>query len=152
PYTTLFRSGYGHAPEHISLWCPEINVFISGDMLLPRISTNVSVQAYEPGANPLTLYLRSLDRYEHIHEDAVVLPSHGRPFRGVHERIRQQHEHHDERSKETYDACANGGLTAAELGPSCSAALRMRTRCILRWVRRLHTCTRYTTRIHCSDA
>lgn len=109
--------GYGHAPEHISLWCPEINVFISGDMLLPRISTNVSVQAYEPGANPLTLYLRSLDRYAHIHKDAVVLPSHGRPFRGVHERIRQQHEHHDERLKETYDACANGGLTAAELVP-----------------------------------
>src|SRR5699024_9427455 len=109
--------GYASAPVNLSLWCREMKVFLSGDMLLPRISTNVSVQAYEPWANPLTLYLRSLDRYAHIHEDAVVLPSHGRPFRGVHERIRQQHQHHDERLKETYDACANGGLTAAELVP-----------------------------------
>ncbi|HKX95803.1 MAG TPA: MBL fold metallo-hydrolase, partial [Methylibium sp.] len=35
--------GYGHAPEHISLHCPALDVLISGDMVLPRISTNVSV-------------------------------------------------------------------------------------------------------------
>src|SRR5690625_396043 len=62
--------GYGHAPDHVSLWCPEKNIFISGDMILPRISTNVSVHAYEPEANPLTLYLDSLARYAHIDKKA----------------------------------------------------------------------------------
>lgn len=110
--------GYGHAPEHVSLWCPELNICISGDMLLPRISTNVSVQAYEPDANPLTLYLRSLERYAPIDADALVLPSHGRPFIGIHERIRQQHEHHAARLQETLEACAQeDGLSAAELVP-----------------------------------
>ncbi|MDP1346644.1 MBL fold metallo-hydrolase, partial [Klebsiella pneumoniae] len=36
-------AGYGHAPEHISLFCREAKLLISGDMVLPSISTNVSV-------------------------------------------------------------------------------------------------------------
>ena len=74
--------GYGHAPEHASLYAPDLRVLISGDMVLPRISTNVSVFDYEPDANPLPLYLRSLDGYADLAEDTLVLPSHGRPFRG----------------------------------------------------------------------
>src|SRR3954465_8101564 len=35
--------GYGHAPEHLSLYCKGLNVLIAGDMLLSTISTNVSV-------------------------------------------------------------------------------------------------------------
>jgi hypothetical protein len=34
-----------------------------------------------------------------------VLPSHGKPFRGLHERIRQLHEHHNERLAEVLQAC-----------------------------------------------
>ena len=41
-------SGYGHAPEHIALYCESVNVLISGDMVLPRISTNISVYDSEP--------------------------------------------------------------------------------------------------------
>jgi hypothetical protein len=44
-------SGYGHAPEHIALYCEDLKVLISGDMVLPRISTNVSVYEIEPEAN-----------------------------------------------------------------------------------------------------
>ena len=33
----------GHAPEHACLFCPEANVLISGDQVLPKITTNVSV-------------------------------------------------------------------------------------------------------------
>jgi hypothetical protein len=50
-------AGYGHAPEHIALHCPALGLLISGDMVLPRISTNVSVIDLEPEANPLPLYL-----------------------------------------------------------------------------------------------
>ena len=98
--------GYGHAPEHLSLYCDDLGVLISGDMVLPRISTNVSVFHFEPEANPLPLYLDSLDRYADLPEDTLILPSHGKPFRGLHERIRQQHEHHAERLAEVVEACA----------------------------------------------
>lgn len=98
--------GYGHAPEHASLYCDTLQVLISGDMLLPRISTNVSVFDYEPEANPLPLYLNSLRHYDDLHEDTLVLPSHGKPFRGMHERVRQQHAHHAERLDEVLAACA----------------------------------------------
>src|SRR5690606_10374083 len=72
-------AGYGHAPEHVSLFCSELATLISGDMVLPRISTNISVFDYEPDANPLPLYLDSLDRYQSLPADTLVLPSHGRP-------------------------------------------------------------------------
>lgn len=97
--------GHGHAPEHASLYCPALNVLISGDMVLPRISTNVSVFNYEPESNPLPLYLRSLDGYADLPPDTLVLPSHGRPFKGLHERIAQQHAHHAERLDDVVQAC-----------------------------------------------
>ncbi|AWB35846.1 MBL fold metallo-hydrolase [Orrella marina] len=108
--------GYGHSPEHMSLFCADKKVLISGDMVLPRISTNVSVPNYEPEANPLQLYLSSLDRYQPLPEDTLVLPSHGRPFKGLHERIAQQHQHHQERFDEVLTACVTP-LSAFEILP-----------------------------------
>ncbi len=98
--------GYGHAPEHASLWSPTLDVLIAGDMVLPRISTNVSVFDLEPEANPLPLYLDSLRAYDSLPVEALVLPSHGRPFRGLHRRIAQQQAHHAERLAEVLAACA----------------------------------------------
>jgi glyoxylase-like metal-dependent hydrolase (beta-lactamase superfamily II) len=109
--------GYGHAPEHASLFSPDLRVLISGDMVLPRISTNVSVFDYEPDANPLPLYLRSLDGYADLPEDTLVLPSHGRPFKGLHERIRQQHDHHRDRLAEVLEACASQPQSTSDIVP-----------------------------------
>jgi glyoxylase-like metal-dependent hydrolase (beta-lactamase superfamily II) len=53
-------TGFGHSPEHCALFCEETGVLISGDMVLPRISTNVSVFDMEPEGSPLALYLESL--------------------------------------------------------------------------------------------
>lgn len=103
--------GYGHAPEHASLFCDTLQVLISGDMVLPRISTNISVFDYEPDSNPLPLYLNSLRAYDDLPEDTLVLPSHGRPFRGLHERIAQQHTHHAERLAEVLEACTEPKTT-----------------------------------------
>lgn len=108
--------GYGHAPEHASLYCDTLNVLISGDMVLPRISTNISVFDYEPDANPLPLYLDSLRRYDSLPEDTLVLPSHGRPFKGLHERVAQQLAHHAERLAEVLAACRTP-LSAADVLP-----------------------------------
>jgi len=109
-------TGFGHSPEHASLWCRELNLLISGDMVLPRISTNMSVFAVEPEANPLQLYLDSLQRFAHLPEDVLVLPSHGKPFRGLHTRIRQLQEHHVARLAEVEAACVQP-RTAAEIVP-----------------------------------
>ncbi|MES2898415.1 MAG: MBL fold metallo-hydrolase [Pseudomonadota bacterium] len=98
-------TGFGHAPEHASLYCAALNVLISGDMVLPRISTNVSVFAIEPEGNPLQLYLDSLSRFSHLPADVLVLPSHGRPFRGLHTRIAQLRAHHEARLAEVIDMC-----------------------------------------------
>jgi glyoxylase-like metal-dependent hydrolase (beta-lactamase superfamily II) len=108
-------AGYGHAPEHISLFCEDAPLLISGDMVLPRISTNVSVVDVEPEADPLTLYLQSLQRYLALPADTLVLPSHGKPFTGLHARIDQLREHHDERLAEVMAACRAAPTHAAGL-------------------------------------
>jgi len=89
--------GYGHSPEHAALYCDETGVLISGDMVLPRISTNVSVMAASPDSNALKLFLDSLSRFARLPAETLVLPSHGRPFRGLHSRIAQLEAHHRER-------------------------------------------------------
>lgn len=108
--------GYGHAPEHASLYCEADRLLIAGDMVLPRISTNVSVFDVEPDGNPLPRYLHSLDRLLLLPADTLVLPSHGLPFIGLHARIAQQHRHHRERLAEVLGACATA-QTAASIVP-----------------------------------
>jgi glyoxylase-like metal-dependent hydrolase (beta-lactamase superfamily II) len=106
----------GHAPEHACLFCPEANVLISGDQVLPKITTNVSVWPDQPHANPLRLYLDSLKRFRPLPSDALVLPSHGLPFHGLHRRLDYLRQHHDDRLAETLDAVAQP-RTASELVP-----------------------------------
>jgi glyoxylase-like metal-dependent hydrolase (beta-lactamase superfamily II) len=110
-------AGHGHAPEHISLYCDELRLLISGDMMLPRISTNVSVYDVEPESDPLRLFLASIDSFCSLPEDTLILPSHGKPFRGLHARIGQLHRHHDERLAEVMQACADQPCSAADVLP-----------------------------------
>ena len=97
--------GFGHSTEHASLHCPALNMVIAGDMLLPRISTNVGVWPNEPEANPLKWFLDAQDLYESLPAEVLVLPSHGRLFRGAHERAGQLRAHHAARLAETLAAC-----------------------------------------------
>lgn len=97
--------GEGHAPEMACLWCEERNTLIAGDQILPSISPNVSVWPSEPEANPLRLFLRSLERFRSLPSDCLVLPSHGRPFIGLHGRIDALVQHHQDRLSETLEAC-----------------------------------------------
>jgi glyoxylase-like metal-dependent hydrolase (beta-lactamase superfamily II) len=80
--------GRGHSPEHACLYCEDRNLLISGDQVLPTISANVSVWPTEPAANPLRHWLQSLAELRaQVPEDVLVLPAHGKPFRGAHARI-----------------------------------------------------------------
>lgn len=87
--------GRGHAPEHACLWCPELEVLICGDILLPRISPNVSVWPSEPLGDPLADFLGSLDGFAAVPPTTFVLPAHGQPYRGIHARIAALRHHHD---------------------------------------------------------
>lgn len=110
-------SGYGHAPEHIALYCDSLNILIGGDMMLPRISTNVSVYEQEPEANALALFLDSIDKFKALPADTLVLPSHGKPFTGMHIRIQQLHDHHRDRLAEVMQACKEKPRSAADVLP-----------------------------------
>jgi glyoxylase-like metal-dependent hydrolase (beta-lactamase superfamily II) len=82
--------GKGHSPEHACLWCEELKFLISGDQVLPRITSNVSVFPTEPEGNPLEEWLVSLDRVGQIvPDDVLVLPAHNDPFYGLHARLDQ---------------------------------------------------------------
>lgn len=109
--------GRGHAPEHACLYDPELDVLIAGDQVLPKISPNVSVWPQEPEADPLAHFLASLAMLKRvIPESALVLPSHGLPFRGLHRRIDQLATHHQARLDELEAAC-DLPRTAAEIVP-----------------------------------
>lgn len=110
-------AGYGHAPEHMALYCEAQGVLISGDMILPRISTNVSVYEMEPEADALTQFLDSIDRFKPLPEDTLVLPSHGKPFKGLHTRIQQLHDHHRDRLDEVMEAAQAGPVSAYDVLP-----------------------------------
>jgi len=87
--------GKGHSPEHACLYCPQLKLFISGDQVLPRISSNVSVYPTEPDADPLIDWLTSLASLKaRIPDDVLVLPAHNSPFHGLHARIDQLIEGH----------------------------------------------------------
>ena len=82
--------GRGHSPEHACLVCPELNIMIAGDQLLPTISSNISVWPTEPAANPLRDWFESISMLEsRLDADILVLPAHGRPFTGAHIRLAQ---------------------------------------------------------------
>jgi glyoxylase-like metal-dependent hydrolase (beta-lactamase superfamily II) len=108
----------GHSPEHASLYCAETGVLLAGDQLLPQITTNVCVWPSEPGADALGLFLKSLDHFEAVlRPDTLILPSHRRPFRGVHARIAELKRHHSERLDDILALAADGPVTAGALLP-----------------------------------
>jgi glyoxylase-like metal-dependent hydrolase (beta-lactamase superfamily II) len=80
--------GNGHSPAHACLYCPALKVLISGDQVLPRISSNVSVYPTEPDADPMSGWLQSLDKLRReVPDDVLVLPAHNECFRGLHARL-----------------------------------------------------------------
>lgn len=81
-------TGHGHSPEHACLYCPERKLLISGDQVLPKISSNVSVHPPEPEENPMAEWYASLERVRaRVPDDVLVLPSHNDCFHGLHARI-----------------------------------------------------------------
>jgi glyoxylase-like metal-dependent hydrolase (beta-lactamase superfamily II) len=111
--------GHGHSPEHASLHSSRRGLLISGDMLLPRISTNVSAAAAEPDGDPLARFLGSIADFTTLPPDTLVLPSHGLPFRGIALRVAQLQAHHTDRLAELEEAIAAAAapVSASDMVP-----------------------------------
>ncbi|MDR3100363.1 MAG: MBL fold metallo-hydrolase [Paraburkholderia sp.] len=81
-------TGSGHSPEHACFHCPDLKLLISGDQVLPRISSNVSVYPIEPDADPMADWLASIEKFKaQVPDDVLVLPAHNDCFRGLHARL-----------------------------------------------------------------
>ncbi len=101
-------TGGGHSPEHACLYDADRNILIAGDQLLPTISSNVSVWPTEPLANPLQDWFDSLRKLRaSVPEDVLVLPAHGKPFRGAHTRIDAMILEHEERLEALREVCSS---------------------------------------------
>ena len=103
---------FGHAEGHVCLHLVEGSarsdgpILISGDQLLPTISSNISLDANGGAADPLADYFASLDRLDALPADTIVLPAHGRPFRGIQARVAQLRAEHDARLARIVDFAA----------------------------------------------
>lgn len=89
------RMGNGHAPEHATFWSRDDNLVISGDQILPSISSNIGVYATEPEADPVGDWLEACERLaQYGREDHLVLGGHKLPFTGLPLRMRQLIDNH----------------------------------------------------------
>ena len=99
--------GSGHSPEHACLFNAILGIMISGDQILPVITSNVSVHPSEPEANPLHNWMLSHDKFMSTPPDTLILPAHNLPFYGVRERLRDLVNHHEDRMLAIEEHCIN---------------------------------------------
>ena len=98
--------GSGHSPEHACLYNADKKIMISGDQILPNISSNVSVWPTEPQGNPLEDWIRSCHKLRDVTpKDTLVMPAHGIPFRGAHHRLTRLIEHHEQALERLHEYC-----------------------------------------------
>ncbi len=87
--------GGGHAPEHATFWSEDGALALTGDQILPRISSNIGVYPTEPDADPLSDWLESCARLSRLADARrLALPGHNAPFTGMPLRLRQLAENH----------------------------------------------------------
>ena len=81
--------GNGHAAEHATLWSDD-GFVITGDQILPGMSSNLSVHPTEPDADLVSDWVESCWRLAQLATaETVCLPGHNIPFRGIPTRCQQ---------------------------------------------------------------
>ncbi len=102
----------GHAPDHLCLHAPHAGLLVSGDQVLPTISSNVSLYPSNETGDPLGEYLDSLQALRALPADTLVLPGHGKPFTGLHARLDALTEEHGSRLAKITASCSVPRSTA----------------------------------------
>ncbi|MHB8124991.1 MAG: MBL fold metallo-hydrolase [Desulfitobacteriaceae bacterium] len=104
----------GHSDGHICLFNMDHGVLISGDHLLPEITSNISLWPQpDVELNPLENFLHAIDSLRSLN-CKFALPAHGKLFLNIEERINQLEIHHQERL-ELMKNCAGSGATAYQV-------------------------------------
>src|ERR1700733_14443910 len=112
------QTGGGHSLEQAMLYRPEERLFLAADQVIARISPNVSVHPMEPDLDALGIYLASLKAIrDSVAPDVLVLPGHGLPFHGLHDRVEELLTHHALRCGEIAVGCREAPLSVAEIVP-----------------------------------
>jgi glyoxylase-like metal-dependent hydrolase (beta-lactamase superfamily II) len=111
-------TGGGHSLEQAMLYRPQEQLFLAADQVIARISPNVSVHPMEPDLDALGIYLASLRAIKaSVAPDVLVLPGHGLPFHGLHDRVDELLAHHALRCGEIAVGCREAPLSVAEIVP-----------------------------------
>jgi glyoxylase-like metal-dependent hydrolase (beta-lactamase superfamily II) len=104
----------GHAVEHICLYDPDNKILFSGDHVLPRITSHISLHTYQK-ADPLNDYLMSLEKIKNL-ETKTILPGHEHIFHTLKDRIKELKNHHELRLNEMKTTLKNGPKTVYQIG------------------------------------
>ena len=103
----------GHAAEHICLHDAERRILFSGDHVLPKITSHVSMHTWE-NRDPLGDYLSSLQKVRDLPVD-LILPGHEMSFTNLPNRVDQLFKHHEARLDEVKEALRGGKSTVFEV-------------------------------------
>ncbi len=119
--------GRGHSPEHVCLYCEQLNVLISGDHILPSITPNIGVYSTEPEGNTLKDYLETLPVFAELPSETLVLPAHKQPFIGIQQRVSELINHHHEQLHCLVEACDKPSCVKSLLPVLFKRELNVRT-------------------------
>jgi glyoxylase-like metal-dependent hydrolase (beta-lactamase superfamily II) len=104
----------GHSPGHVCFYETERRLLLSGDHVLPRITSNIAAHPQQRD-NPLADFFDSLQKVKAL-DVGEVLPAHEYRFRNLGVRVDQLVEHHSERLAEIESVLrANPGSNTWEI-------------------------------------
>lgn len=85
----------GHTKDHLCLHSPELGIFLSGDHVLPTITPHIG--GHGTVADPLHMFIESLNAVAATEDVSIALPAHGHPFKDLAGRVAAIKVHHVER-------------------------------------------------------
>lgn len=101
---SIIISTPGHTPGNLSIYNSKEKLLISGDHILPNITSNITFYPFIKNYNPLDDYFKSLNRISKL-DIIKISPSHGDIFFNINRRIEEITKHHKNRLTEVDKAC-----------------------------------------------
>jgi len=101
---SIIISTPGHTPGNLSIYNSKEKLLISGDHILPNITSNITFYPFIKNYNPLEDYFKSLNRISKL-DIIKTSPSHGDIFFNINRRIEEIIKHHKNRLTEIDKVC-----------------------------------------------
>ena len=86
----------GHSSDHISLYNEQKGVLLSGDNILPSITTWLG-----PPNSDISAYIETIQRIQNLPNLNIILPAHGEIISNPRQRIKEILAHREERTTQT---------------------------------------------------